>query len=606
MTIYMALSLFLLSLPAPARGHHVVFEQIGELAGALSHIHVKLTLNLSSIHLNLQQYNQSLHDLSARFKKMKPTQNFDKLDSDYEAKYYYQHNIRKMVQNFHRQHESLIKNYITDSARFFSRFGSLLASLPVKSARSDPTFHRFELRKKRFAPAVPLGILGTFMGLYSTYQVEVLKSELHGALEAHNRLVDVVQKQGDDMALINNTISQLMVHIEQMSASNPAYTVHELDRIERKLESQLDRAFNVLHALQLRRLSMELLESHHVVRLFQRLQDQSAAAGYRLLLTHHSDLFQLETSYFYDGSDIHLLVHVPMIPDDSLLRLFRLHSFPMPLSENHMMIPKVDQDVLAISSGFDRMSSQLSYVDLLGCHKVNQIYLCDQQSVLRNDLNSTCLGALYNQNFASASQLCQMTVYDSGEVVQQLLNNWYLAYSPVAQMAPVTCYNRTQSEIRLNSGITKFHLAPGCRSKLKQHILISDLTLRSETEILHYEWNWDNPISRDWVTSLTDHDIEKLQANGISNPTIHDIQHLKLHQTHHLIPNIASTVFLILFIIILSLTGFCLLRRYLPRFLHGPKPSAPETELKLLSPDSAVANPLIPATPILPAYHQSH
>jgi hypothetical protein len=53
----MALSLFLLSLPAPARGHHVVFEQIGELAGALSHIHVKLTLNLSSIHLNLQQYN---------------------------------------------------------------------------------------------------------------------------------------------------------------------------------------------------------------------------------------------------------------------------------------------------------------------------------------------------------------------------------------------------------------------------------------------------------------------------------------------------------------------------------------------------------------------
>jgi hypothetical protein len=199
-----------------------------------------------------------------------------------------------------------------------------------------------------------------------------------------------------------------------------------------------------------------------------------------------------------------------------------------------------------------------------------------------------------------------MTVYDSGEVVQQLLNNWYLAYSPVAQMAPVTCYNRTQSEIRLNSGITKFHLAPGCRSKLKQHILISDLTLRSETEILHYEWNWDNPISRDWVSSLTDHDIEKLQANGISNPTIHDIQHLKLHQTHHLIPNIASTVFLILFIIILGLTGFCLLRRYLPKFLHGPKPSAPETELKLLSPDSAIANPLIPATPILPAYHHSH
>jgi hypothetical protein len=405
----------------------------------------------------------------------------------------------------------------------------------------------------------PLGIIGTFMGLYNTYQISVLNEQLHGVIEAHNRLVEVVQKQGDDIARINVTINQLLVHISYMSASNPAYTVHELDRVERQLSGQLDRAFNILQSLQLRRLSMEFLEAHQVARLFHRLQDQSSSAGYRLLLQHHSDIFQLETSYFFDGSDIHLLVHVPMIPDDSLLRLFRLHSFPLQLSEKHVMIPKVDQDVLAISSGFDRMSTQLSYVDLLGCHKVNQVYLCEQQGVLRNDLNSTCLGALYNQDFTAASQLCPLTVHDSGEMVQQLLNNWYLAYSPNPQMAPVTCHNRSQSEIRLQTGITKFHLAPGCRSQLKQHVLISDLTLRSEAEILHYEWNWDNPISRDWVSSLSDAEIEQLQSHGIATPTIHDIQHLKLHQTHHQIPHWISTIAIVLFVIILfALAGLYL------------------------------------------------
>jgi hypothetical protein len=38
----MALSLFLLHLPAPVTAHHLVFKQTGEFAGALSHIHVKL------------------------------------------------------------------------------------------------------------------------------------------------------------------------------------------------------------------------------------------------------------------------------------------------------------------------------------------------------------------------------------------------------------------------------------------------------------------------------------------------------------------------------------------------------------------------------------
>jgi hypothetical protein len=533
--------------------------------------------------------------LKEKVSQINPQDHYDYTKDYQTAISYYQANFYRMLNRFKEQQVKLLDHYTTDSARFLSRYHALMASLPTKTDHSSANFHKFELRKKR-NPAIPLGILGTFMGLYSTYQIQALSTQLHDAIESHNRLVNVVQKQGDSILAINATISELINNIEIMAAMNPAYTMHELDRVERQISGQLDQAFNVLQSLQHRRLSMELLEAQHVSRLFSRLQSQSSSSGYRLLLEHHSDLFQLETSYFFDGSDVHLLVHVPMIPDDSLLRLFRLHAFPIPLSDQHMMIPTVDQDVLAISSGFERMSMQLSYVDLLGCHKVNQIFLCEQQGVLRNDLNSTCLGSLYNQDFSAASRLCKMTVHDSGEVVQQLRNNWYLSYSPVSLMAPVTCHNRTQSEIQVRSGITKFHIAPGCRAQFKQHRIISDLTLRSEAEILHYEWNWDNPISSKWYSSLTDVDIEHLQNHGISQPTITDLQHLKLHQTktHNL--TITSIIALTVFGLLLVCFAYGLARLYwLRRRLIA---SAPPSECK-----STPLDTLMPPTPAVPAYH---
>ena len=45
-SLYTAL-LFLYSF-TPAQTHHVVFEEIGEMAGALSYIHVVIPINISS------------------------------------------------------------------------------------------------------------------------------------------------------------------------------------------------------------------------------------------------------------------------------------------------------------------------------------------------------------------------------------------------------------------------------------------------------------------------------------------------------------------------------------------------------------------------------
>ena len=68
------------------------------------------------------------------------------------------------------------------------------------------------------------------------------------------------------------------------------------------------------------------------------------------ILEHPSDLLQCEVSYLYTGSDIILLLHVPMIPANTQLRLMRSRPFPLPLGNNTGLLPVLHRNVLAISS----------------------------------------------------------------------------------------------------------------------------------------------------------------------------------------------------------------------------------------------------------------
>ncbi len=83
----------------------------------------------------------------------------------------------------------------------------------------------------------------------------------------------------------------------------------------------------------------------------------------QLLLSHPSDLFQIEASYFYNGQDILLLLHIPMAPADSILRLFQFHPFPLPFTKTHFLLPKPSKPIFALSSGMERLSAELSMVN---------------------------------------------------------------------------------------------------------------------------------------------------------------------------------------------------------------------------------------------------
>ncbi len=89
-----------------------------------------------------------------------------------------------------------------------------------------------------------------------------------------------------------------------------------------------------------------------------------------------------------------------------------------------------ENDILAISSTETRYNIQLSSTDLLSCHWMNQVFMCDSFGVMSKRFNDTCLGALYMQRFELVCGLCKFRVVPLKEQVYQVRKGQYLVYSP--------------------------------------------------------------------------------------------------------------------------------------------------------------------------------
>jgi hypothetical protein len=149
-----------------------------------------------------------------------------------------------------------------------------------------------------------------------------------------------------------------------------------------QLHFHLQKLTRVLQAAHRHRLSVNLLDDKQLRHIFDAAARKAKTHHYQLMLRHPSDLFQIEMSYVHNGHDFNLILHVPMAPANSILRLFQLHPFPLPFTESHFLMPDPANQILAISSGVDRLSMEMSVANLMSCHRINLAYVCEQHGVM--------------------------------------------------------------------------------------------------------------------------------------------------------------------------------------------------------------------------------
>ena len=159
----------------------------------------------------------------------------------------------------------------------------------------------------------------TALGMYNSVQMEFLKQQLVEIKDNTRRLFEVVDIHKLQFRHLETGVRLLSSQLLNDLKTNPGLYDSRLTRIENHLRDQLRSITHALQAAQYNRLAVDYLSPNLIRRLFPRLETTAQDLGCRLLTRFPSDLYQLDTSLLYDRINAHLLLHVPMVPAQSLL-----------------------------------------------------------------------------------------------------------------------------------------------------------------------------------------------------------------------------------------------------------------------------------------------
>ena len=506
---------------ASGQGSYVVFEDVGQVVTSIAYLHVAIPVNLPALNETIHQYREMIDGIFnqthyrhpwAKHEDFKTQQYFD-MSMTLRTMPRAMKDLMSMKTSFEKKHQ-----------RFAKRLEDLKAILHLDgSSIGSPDFSFRRNKRLAFLPALlAKGVFGTFMGLYHRSQYRQLQKELVGQIQEQNRLL---------MALITrinvpSIWSDSFGYMNLTSLFAPSRLLAQLSEHQDEIEDLLRTAADTIEIAQLHRLSISLFSGTQLADLFGQIKTRALELGAELLLDRPADLFQIETSYAYDGTDMTLVVHVPIASKSSILRLFKYHPFPLPFSDTHFLLPRQHHSLFAISSDEPRLSLDLDDSDLQGCYRMNGLYLCERLGVLNSRLQDSCLGALYTQRFKDAMSLCEMEVTPRSEQVLQMQDNWFLIYTPTAYTAFVTCRNHSSSEHHLKIGTNTIPVSPSCTLKLQDHVLFADTSLKTPSAMKQVQWNpEDVKFSEDEVAEAKEV-LEAVRDEGVETPTLSDVRRL--------------------------------------------------------------------------------
>ena len=556
---------------------HVVFEEFGLMAGSVSYMHTAVTINMTYVNELITTYitgalllRTQVHGLQAASRSGRDTSSYrisknttSPQPTDITAAI---HKVCNMIETYiesagvikeelrnimgvlpadverrpnrgpyrNRKRRSLKSQIMKEALDKGSELlmSSAKGSLSKGTGGLIPKGIRLLKSTKILRKASPWGlgfslakgIFGTFMGLYNAHQMEKLRSDLGGVIQKQNMMLEVLNDHSDRISALETKMQTVQQRMAVEDLLRPDELQAELNKGLLILKTAVTKVIHAVQEAHHHRLAVDYLTPRDLHDLYNQIQDTADQSKYKLLTKFPSDLFQLELSYLFDEEDVTLIIHVPMVPEESLLKLYRLKPFPIPFSDTLALLPKPSSALLALSQGLPRAMTSIEHADLIDCHQVSQVFLCERHGVLKNNVKSTCLGALFEQDIPVAQELCHLELVPYQEEVIQLKNNWFLIYSPLMYTGYVKCFNSTSSAIPIKVGINQIFIDPSCKLELKNHTLTSDLSMKLDAEITYFQWQLTDLAA----FGVNEEDIQ----NALEEQQVTGEQHLFLSDVH--------------------------------------------------------------------------
>jgi hypothetical protein len=472
--------------------HQVLFQKIGFYAATVQYLHVVIPIPL-------QETISSLVAMSDELGRYQKEQN-------------------KPGNPMAAINGHLIKAARTRIAKVVNNIYAIIDSLPEG--------HTLTKRQLGAILGAVGGAVGTLMGLFNTFEIQKIAAGVGENRKRINDVIDITKINTEHLENLRLSTDKLSNIITAMLKDNPAQLLSEIEMTMDNANNAVNRITNMVQQAQNKRLSVDLLTPDTLKQVFNHLQDQADKQGLELLITQPSDLFQIDTSYLHGNKTVTLILHVPMVAEDNKLNLLQFIPFPLSqsLGANTTVTPKVDKDLIAV--GKHHQYKILGQTDLAACTKLGQNFLCEGRSVLRTDIEDSCLGSLYMHHLPGTLKNCHFELGETKEHVFQTGPSQWLVSAPQTFSSVMQC-EKSHDTIFIKP-ISSITVNPGCKLYLKSHVIQPDSNQRSTFEIRHHSWEWD--IKHLFHTSnLTDiaEELVQLRKQGSFIVTAKDLQKLQ-------------------------------------------------------------------------------
>ncbi len=204
-------TIFLFSLTLPgANSHHVVFEEIGQMAGALSYIHVVVPVNISGL-LN------SVADFRSKIIALK-TMYADTAILSRRLEEYGGMNVngpgKHLLLHFRCQLTGLMDLLIKDADVICTTVLSLKSSLPQVHNKNDN-------REKRSSAGLIVGstilsgVFGTLMGWFTHIRLTNLQEQINEVKNEQHRLLQIQRVSMARLDALEKVLREVIIEMEK-------------------------------------------------------------------------------------------------------------------------------------------------------------------------------------------------------------------------------------------------------------------------------------------------------------------------------------------------------------------------------------------------------
>ena len=336
-----------------------------------------------------------------------------------------------------------------------------------------------------------------------------------------------------------------MTHVHDVELQiNMAIT--ELHRSVSCLQTGTERLFN-------HRLPSCFINTTGLIGIHKRLSHDATQRNLKPVSMNAASFLQFETSFIIDKHLLHIFLHVPLMDPSQNLELLQFYAIPISITPTLHMKISTSEAYLAI--GRDGLHTTISQELIRSCYQYAELRFCDEPLILSKQIDQSCLGAIYSQNFTQVQRRCPATFFTPEESIEKLSSNEVIIYTETPQTILVTCKTGSQHIAITNTKLIK--LEQGCTVSTKHHLFKTGFDLQQNEDIQQWPMIWN--ISQT-LFNIEPSTLESIvhALNLIDNhpAPIRDIKKIVWMNQHKTINIALSTVISIIMIVLISVMAF--------------------------------------------------